>query len=108
MLLFISLSLSLSLPLALCVQASRYPLCIDPQQQAFNWIRKKEERNNLRISTFNNPDFIKQLELAIKFGYPFMFKVTLTYVYSAMHLSISIICMYTVYTYCVSEQAFFD
>ena len=55
-------------------QATRYPLCIDPQQQAFNWIKKKEEKNNLRISTFNNPDFIKQLELAIKFGYPFMFK----------------------------------
>ena len=62
------------------LQASRYPLCIDPQQQAFNWIRKKEERNNLRISTFNNPDFIKQLELAIKFGYPFMFKVCTTYI----------------------------
>ena len=59
------------------LQASRYPLCIDPQQQAFNWIRKKEEKNNLRISTFNNPDFIKQLELAIKFGYPFMFKVSI-------------------------------
>ena len=58
----------------LTTQASRYPLCIDPQQQAFNWIRKKEEMNNLKISTFNNPDFIKQLELAIKFGYPFMFK----------------------------------
>lgn len=54
--------------------ATRYPLCIDPQQQAFNWIKKKEENNNLKISTFNNPDFIKQLELAIKFGYPFMFK----------------------------------
>lgn len=70
-----------------CPQASRYPLCIDPQQQAFNWIRKKEERNNLRISTFNNPDFIKQLELAIKFGYPFMFKVRmlLTIVYPCIH-----------------------
>jgi dynein heavy chain len=55
-------------------QATRYPLCIDPQQQAFNWIKKKEEKNNLRISTFNNSDFLKQLELAIKFGYPFMFK----------------------------------
>ena len=58
----------------LTTRATRYPLCIDPQQQAFNWIKKREEKNNLRISTFNNPDFIKQLELAIKFGYPFMFK----------------------------------
>lgn len=58
----------------LTTQATRYPLCIDPQQQAFNWIKKKEEKNNLKISTFNNTDFIKMLELAIKFGYPFMFK----------------------------------
>ena len=58
----------------LTTQATRYPLCIDPQQQAFNWIKKKEEKNNLKISTFNNSDFLKQLELAIKFGYPFMFK----------------------------------
>ena len=58
----------------LTCQATRYPLCIDPQQQAFNWIKKKEEKNNLRISTFTNPDFMKQLELSIKFGYPFMFK----------------------------------
>ena len=62
-------------------QATRYPLCIDPQQQAFNWIKKKEEKNNLRISTFNNPDFTKQLELAIKFGYPFMFKVRVYILY---------------------------
>lgn len=58
----------------LTTRATRYPLCIDPQQQAFNWVKKREEKNNLKISTFNNPDFIKQLELAIKFGYPFMFK----------------------------------
>lgn len=58
----------------LTCQATRYPLCVDPQQQAFNWIKKREEKNNLKISTFNNPDFLKQLELAIKFGYPFMFK----------------------------------
>lgn len=58
----------------LTTRATRYPLCIDPQQQAFNWIKKREEKSNLKISTFNNPDFIKQLELAIKFGYPFMFK----------------------------------
>lgn len=75
------------------LQASRYPLCIDPQQQAFNWIRKKEERNNLRISTFNNPDFIKQLELAIKFGYPFMFKVTFTCVHRDLVFACRIHCM---------------
>ena len=33
----------------LTTQASRYPLCIDPQQQALNWIKKKEEDNNLKV-----------------------------------------------------------
>jgi dynein heavy chain len=58
----------------LTTQANRYPLCIDPQQQALTWIRKKEEKNNLKVATFNDPDFLKQLELAIKYGYPFLFK----------------------------------
>ena len=34
----------------LTTQASRYPLCIDPQQQALNWIKKKEEKNNLKVT----------------------------------------------------------
>lgn len=58
----------------LTTQASRYPLCIDPQQQALNWIKKKEEKNNLKVLTFNDPDFLKQLELAIKYGFPVLFK----------------------------------
>ena len=35
----------------LTTQASRYPLCIDPQQQALNWIKRKEEKNNLKVIT---------------------------------------------------------
>ncbi|EDO35852.1 predicted protein [Nematostella vectensis] len=58
----------------LTTQASRYPLCIDPQQQALNWIKKKEEKNNLKVVTFNDHDFLKQLELAIKYGFPILFK----------------------------------
>ncbi|XP_036076372.1 dynein heavy chain 10, axonemal isoform X2 [Rousettus aegyptiacus] len=45
----------------LTTRASRFPLCIDPQQQALNWIKRKEEKNNLR------------LEMAIKYGTPFLF-----------------------------------
>ncbi|POI33535.1 hypothetical protein CIB84_002713, partial [Bambusicola thoracicus] len=56
----------------LTTYASRFPLCIDPQQQALNWIKKKEEKNNLRMASFNDPDFLKQLELAIKYGSPFL------------------------------------
>uniref|UniRef100_A0A8C9J6D4 Dynein axonemal heavy chain 10 n=1 Tax=Panthera tigris altaica TaxID=74533 RepID=A0A8C9J6D4_PANTA len=54
-------------------RASRFPLCIDPQQQALNWIKRKEEKNNLRVASFNDPDFLKQLEMAIKYGTPFLF-----------------------------------
>lgn len=83
-------------------------MCIDPQQQALNWIKKKEEKNSLKVqkrswndffrqlfgkshnpvltvwpsfffflpqvSSFNDPDFLKQLELAIKYGFPFLFQ----------------------------------
>jgi dynein heavy chain len=26
-------------------------MCIDPQQQALNWIKRKEEQNNLKVGT---------------------------------------------------------
>uniref|UniRef100_A0A8D3BG74 AAA+ ATPase domain-containing protein n=1 Tax=Scophthalmus maximus TaxID=52904 RepID=A0A8D3BG74_SCOMX len=58
----------------LTTRGSRFPMCIDPQQQALNWIKKKEEKNNLKISSFNDPDFLKQLEMAIKYGFPFLFQ----------------------------------
>ncbi|KAI5166248.1 Dynein Heavy Chain 10, Axonemal [Manis pentadactyla] len=58
----------------LTTTASRFPLCIDPQQQALNWIKRKEEKNNLRVASFNDPDFLKQLEMSIKYGTPFLFQ----------------------------------
>ncbi|XP_021370512.1 dynein heavy chain 10, axonemal-like isoform X1 [Mizuhopecten yessoensis] len=58
----------------LTTRASRFPMCIDPQQQALKWIMNKEEQNNLKVCTFNDSDFLKQLELAIKYGFPFLFK----------------------------------
>ncbi len=33
----------------LTTRGSRFPMCIDPQQQALNWIKKKEENNNLKV-----------------------------------------------------------
>lgn len=57
----------------LTVRASRFPLCIDPQQQALRWIKKREEKANLKILTFNDSDFIKQVEIAMKYGFPCMF-----------------------------------
>lgn len=58
----------------LTVRASRFPLCIDPQEQALNWIKKKEEPFNLKIVTFNDSDFLKHLEMAIKYGFPILFQ----------------------------------
>lgn len=58
----------------LTMKSSRFPLCIDPQQQAALWIKKREENNNLKIVTFNDPDFLRQLELGIKYGYPVLFQ----------------------------------
>ena len=32
------------------------------------------ENLKFQVCTFNDPDFLKQLELAIKYGFPFLFK----------------------------------
>jgi dynein heavy chain, axonemal len=48
----------------LTTKASRFPLCIDPQQQALSWIKKRETPNNLKTSTFNDPDFLKHVNNA--------------------------------------------
>jgi hypothetical protein len=57
----------------LTTRASRFPLCIDPQMQALSWIKKKEGKNlEGRIRSFTDPDFLKQLEMAIQYGFPFL------------------------------------
>ncbi|XP_014262519.1 dynein heavy chain 10, axonemal-like [Cimex lectularius] len=58
----------------LTMSASRFPICIDPQQQALNWIKKKEAKKNLKILSFGDPEFLKLLELAIKYGHPVLFQ----------------------------------
>lgn len=59
----------------LTMRASRFPLCIDPQMQAVTWIKRREGTNlDGRVKTFNDPDFLKQLELAIQYGFPFLFE----------------------------------
>ncbi|XP_070520949.1 dynein axonemal heavy chain 10 [Cardiocondyla obscurior] len=54
----------------LTLKAIKFPVCIDPQQQALNWIRKREQKNNLKILSFTDADFLRQIELAIKYGLP--------------------------------------
>eukprot|EP01084_Bolivina_argentea_P313550 542985_1 len=58
----------------LTTRASRYPLCIDPQMQAINWIKSRESDNKCAIRTFQDCDFVKILELSIQFGNPFIFE----------------------------------
>lgn len=54
----------------LATKGSKYPLCIDPHQQAVTWIKRKEFNNNLKIVSLKDNNYIKHLEEALKFGYP--------------------------------------
>lgn len=43
--------------------------------QAVNWIKKREGKQlEGKVKTFNDSDFLKQLELAIQYGSPFLFE----------------------------------
>ena len=53
--------------------ASRWPLCVDPQMQAVFWIKEKEKKL-LEVLSFNQADYIKRLEMAINFGKPVLFE----------------------------------
>ena len=60
--------------------ASRFPLCIDPQEQAVSWIKRKHKDDQLIVKTFNDGDFIKHMELAITYGRPFLFEKVENYI----------------------------
>ncbi len=58
----------------LTTKSSRFPLCIDPQQQAVTWIKRTFKGKNLTVKALTDGDFMKHLELAIQFGNPFLFE----------------------------------
>ena len=58
----------------LTTAASRFPLCIDPQQQAVSWIKNMYGQDQLKLKSLSESDFMKHLELAIQFGAPFLFE----------------------------------
>lgn len=48
----------------------RWPLMIDPQDQANRWIRQMESRNGLHVIKLTDPNFLRTLENAIRIGQP--------------------------------------
>ncbi|CBH10362.1 dynein heavy chain, putative [Trypanosoma brucei gambiense DAL972] len=53
----------------------RFPLCIDPQMQAVNWIKRQHKSNpRFECASFSDADFLKRLEFAIQYGNPFLFE----------------------------------
>ena len=48
--------------------------CLDCLQAVY-WIKKREGKQlEGRVKTFNDSDFLKHLELAIQYGFPFLFE----------------------------------
>ena len=51
-------------------KARRWPLMIDPQGQANNWIRTMEKDNHLHVLKLTDGDYVRTLESAIAYGQP--------------------------------------
>ena len=51
-------------------RGTRWPLMIDPQEQANKWVKNMEKENQLKICTLKKSDFLRTLENAIQFGQP--------------------------------------
>ncbi|XP_044576956.1 dynein axonemal heavy chain 7 [Cotesia glomerata] len=52
--------------------ARRWPLMIDPQNQANKWIKNMEKPNNMSIIRLTQPDYSRVLENGIQFGQPIL------------------------------------
>lgn len=57
----------------LMTQSTRFPLCIDPHNQAFNWIKNHEKNNSLKILSFAVVDYLVHLKKAIQYGQTVIF-----------------------------------
>lgn len=57
-------------------QSNKFPLMIDPQGQALQWIRRKTERDNARVCQFNDKKFIYYLQEQLTNGRPMIIENT--------------------------------
>ncbi|XP_053711973.1 dynein axonemal heavy chain 6-like isoform X3 [Synchiropus splendidus] len=54
----------------LVTEGRRWPLMIDPQDQANRWIRSKEAKHGLKVIKLTDPSFLRTLENGIRMGTP--------------------------------------
>ncbi|XP_053613118.1 dynein axonemal heavy chain 2 isoform X1 [Plodia interpunctella] len=52
------------------VRATRWPLAVDPQGQALIWISRLEEKSNIEIVDFGQPNYLKIMETCLQEGKP--------------------------------------
>ncbi|CAG5008063.1 unnamed protein product [Parnassius apollo] len=57
---------------ALVCRAARYPLAIDPQQQANRWIKNMERENGLQVAKPTDPALLRLLESCVRLGWPLL------------------------------------
>lgn len=59
----------------LTMNGSRFPLCIDPQEQALKWIKNVcFESSQVTVKSMVSRDYLKHLELALEYGNTFIFE----------------------------------